>query len=252
MRANVPPHRRPRGGGGAPYRIRGRGTGSLAFSQVTPTYNKAVLPPRIHLVRHGEVHNPSRVLYGRLPGFGLSERGHEMAAAAAEELVRQARPLRAIIVSPLLRARESAAPILRAFDLDPVIDERVIEPSNFFEGTQMRAALRNPRNWPVLLRPSEPSWGEPYTSIVRRMMAAVSDATALPGTGDIVVVSHQLPIWMVHRHVTGARLRHDPRQRRCELSSITTVERTPAGFAETDYRTPASSLVAGALDVGAV
>jgi broad specificity phosphatase PhoE len=38
---------------------------------------------RLHLVRHGEVHNPGRVLYGRLPGFGLSDLGTRMAQASA-------------------------------------------------------------------------------------------------------------------------------------------------------------------------
>ena len=40
----------------------------------------------LHLVRHGEVHNPQRVLYGRLEGFGLSDLGHGMAAAAVTGL----------------------------------------------------------------------------------------------------------------------------------------------------------------------
>ena len=29
----------------------------------------------VHLLRHGEVYNPSGVLYGRLPGFTISDRG---------------------------------------------------------------------------------------------------------------------------------------------------------------------------------
>ena len=38
---------------------------------------------RIHLVRHGEVHNPEGILYGRMPGYGLSQRGFEMADRVA-------------------------------------------------------------------------------------------------------------------------------------------------------------------------
>ena len=37
----------------------------------------------IHLMRHGEVHNPLGVLYGRIAGYNLSELGHEMAAKVA-------------------------------------------------------------------------------------------------------------------------------------------------------------------------
>ena len=63
----------------------------------------------IHLVRHGEVHNPAGVLYGRLPRFRLSARGLEQAAAAGRWLT--ARPPAVLYTSPLLRARQTAAGI---------------------------------------------------------------------------------------------------------------------------------------------
>lgn len=69
-------------------------------------------PTAILLVRHGHVHNPQRVLYGRLPRFGLSERGREEARIVAGWL--SARPLAAIYSSPLLRARQTAHAILAA------------------------------------------------------------------------------------------------------------------------------------------
>lgn len=175
-----------------------------------------------------------------------------MTRAAADELVAAGDPVRSLVVSPLLRTRESAEPIAEAFRLDPVVDERVIEPSNFFEGTTIRRALRNPINWLVLRRPGVPSWGEPYTRIVERMMAAVEDAWASADGGDVVIVSHQLPIWMVHRHVSGLPLKHDPRERRCGLSSITTLERSGDRFVEVGYRDPAVEIAADGVDVGAV
>ncbi|MCS6801221.1 MAG: histidine phosphatase family protein [Chloroflexota bacterium] len=61
----------------------------------------------IYLCRHAEVHNPDRILYGRLPGFGLSRAGHEQAARLAAYL--SAQPLAVIYTSPLLRARQTAA-----------------------------------------------------------------------------------------------------------------------------------------------
>lgn len=64
-------------------------------------------PTRITLVRHGEVHNPKAVYYGRLPRFGLSAHGRDLAAAAGRQL-RYARPV-ALYSSPLLRARETTA-----------------------------------------------------------------------------------------------------------------------------------------------
>ena len=85
-------------------------------------------------------------------------------------------------------------------------------------------ALRDIRNWGLLVNPWEPSWGEPFRSVADRMMAAIEDAWTSVDEGDVVIVSHQLPIWMVHRHLAGDSLSHDPRRRRCALSSITTLE----------------------------
>ncbi|BDZ54410.1 hypothetical protein GCM10025870_14830 [Agromyces marinus] len=102
---------------------------------------------QIHLVRHGEVFNPQGVLYGRLPGFGLSDLGRSMAEAAARDLVARKRPVARLIASPLQRTQQSAEPIAAAFGLEPDLDERVIEPTNRFEGKRMsgaQGALRDP------------------------------------------------------------------------------------------------------------
>jgi broad specificity phosphatase PhoE len=140
------------------------------------------------------------------------------------------------------------------------LEERVIEPENAFEGKRMRgkdSALKTPSNWKYLRNPFTPSWGEPYRSIADRMKAALTDAAVSVDGGDVVVVSHQLPIWMVQRDVNGKNLFHDPRKRRCSLSSITTLElidpsRPELGFVEVGYVEPAAELTATALDVGAV
>lgn len=170
--------------------------------------------------------NPDGILYGRLPGFGLSKLGHRMAQAAADEIVSRGRPVASVRVSPLQRTRESAAPILAAVGVHATIDDRIIEPTNHFEGTVMRRALKKPQNWPFLINPLRPSWGEAYTSIEKRMRAAIDDAFESVDDGDVVLVSHQLPIWVAHLSVAGERFWHDPRTRRCALSSITTFERT--------------------------
>ncbi|RZI86593.1 MAG: histidine phosphatase family protein [Microbacterium sp.] len=201
-------------------------------------------------MRHGEVHNPQRVLYGRLPNFRLSDAGRGMARAAAEHVRDQSRRVTALYVSPLQRAQESAEPFAELFGLEPVTDERVIEPTNVFEGRRMRRALMNPFNWRHLRTPSLPSWGEPYTQVVARMDAAMREAWDAAGEGDAVIVSHQLPIWITHLAVAGAPLRHDPRQRRCALSSVTSFERDGDRWREVAYAEPAQ--VAGAIDVGAV
>ena len=205
---------------------------------------------RLHLVRHGEVDNPRRVLYGRLPGYGLSADGRRMAQQAADYLGRLERPITALVVSPLQRTRESAEPFVAKFALEPVIDERVIEPTNRFEGRRMNRALMNPLNWRLLTQPAIPSWGEPYVQIIARMDAAMRDAWNSAPTGDVVIVSHQLPIWITHLAVAGEASRHDPRNRRCALSSVTSFELRDDRWAEVSYAEPAST--AGAVDVGAV
>lgn len=204
---------------------------------------------RLHLVRHGEVYNPDRVLYGRLPNFALSAEGRRMAAAAAAHLRGLDRPVSALYASPLQRTRESAEPLTAAFGLTPIIDERVIEPTNVFEGKQMRRAVLSPANWRYLRDPSIPTCGEPYLEVVQRMDAAMRDAWGQED-GDVVIVSHQLPIWITHLAVAGEPLRHDPRKRRCALSSVTSFERRGREWVEVDYAEPA--VTAGSVDVGAV
>ena len=205
---------------------------------------------RLHLVRHGEVHNPDRVLYGRLPNFRLSDAGRGMARAAAEHVQALGRPVGTLICSPLQRAQESAEPFTELFGLEPVIDERVIEPTNVFEGTRMRRALMNPINWRHLRAPRRPSWGEAYTSIADRMLRAMDAAwhDEELADEDIVIVAHQAPIWITHLAVAGLPLHHDPRTRRCALSSVTSFEKSGDVWREVDYAEPASV----GIDLGAV
>lgn len=207
----------------------------------------------LHLVRHGEVENPTGILYGRLPGFSLSERGQRMASLAAQALA--GRDVTAIISSPLQRTRESAAPWAQGFGLPIDIDDRIIEPWNVFEGTRMRDAIRRPANWKYLLRPRVPSWGEPYTQVRDRVLSAMGEAWDQSEGGEVVFVSHQMPIWTTTLAIAGRPLHHDPRKRRTSLSSITTMRRddtSPTGWAEVDYQEPAAGLLADAIDTGAV
>ncbi|MEO8529334.1 MAG: histidine phosphatase family protein [Pseudolysinimonas sp.] len=205
----------------------------------------------MHLVRHGEVENPHGVLYGRLDGFGLSDRGALMAKAAADSLA--GHDIRTVVASPLQRTQESAAPWIEQFQLGLELDPRLIEPTNRFEGLNLRRDIpRDPRIWPYFLNPLRPSWGEPFTSIRRRMMAAITDHWASVDGGEVVLVSHQAPIWMVALSVARKPLPHHPGRRRCALSSITTLARSGDTFVEVSYAEPAAELLTGAIDTGAV
>jgi broad specificity phosphatase PhoE len=195
---------------------------------------------RIHMVRHGEVLNPQRLLYGRLPEFGLSERGHQMAAAAAEHLVQREAKITRLVSSPLQRARESALPLERSFGLQTEIEPRIIEPWNVFEGLPIppRALLKRPDLVRHLWNPARPSWGEPYREIAVRMRAAVTEAAESTVSGELVMVSHQLPIWVLYLDSLSRQLPHMPRNRRCDLSSVTSFELAGSGLVPIDYAVP--------------
>jgi broad specificity phosphatase PhoE len=194
----------------------------------------------VHLLRHGEVYNPSGILYGRLPGFHLSEHGHNQAEIVAKALADA--DITVVHASPLQRAQETAAPVAAAHDLEVVTDERLIEAENRFEGKTVSVgggALRVPRYWPLLRDPFTPSWGEPYLRIAHRMLAAVHRARTEAEGHEAVCVSHQLPIWTLRRFVTGQRLWHDPRRRQCALASLTSLVFVGTELTQLQYSEPA-------------
>lgn len=203
----------------------------------------------VHLVRHGEVHNPDGVLYGRLPGYHLSERGRAMAQRLAEYFSDGSHDITELVASPLQRAQETAAPISAALDLPIRTDDRLIEADNHFEGMTFGVgdgSLRHPRHWRYLTNPMRPSWGEPYKEQVARMHAAVADARNAADGHEAVLVSHQLPIWIARLAFEGRRLWHDPRRRECTLASVTSLRFEGAQLAAVEYHEPCADLLPGA------
>jgi len=203
----------------------------------------------VHLVRHGEVYNPTGVLYGRLPGFRLSPAGEQMAQTVADALA--GRDVRTVRSSPLERAVQTATPIAAKFGLDVQTDDRLIESANAFEGLTFGVgdgALRRPANWRHLYNPFRPSWGEPYTVVAARVLAACAAARADAEGGEAVLVSHQLPIWVTRRAVEGQRLWHRPDRRQCALASMTTLVYDGDEIAQVRYEEPAGA--AGRSQVG--
>lgn len=198
----------------------------------------------VHLLRHGEVHNPTGILYGRRDGFHLSDRGRAMAQRVADVIGGQ--DITHVVSSPLERAQETAAPLAAALGLTPELDERVIESWNDFEGKRFAPgdnALRDPRTWLKLYNPFKPSWGEPYKEIVARMMAAVHDARLAAQGHEAVIVSHQLPIWTTRLHVERRSFVHDPRTRQCTLCSLTSFHFVGDRLAQVSYSEPAGDLI---------
>ena len=199
----------------------------------------------VHVLRHGEVENPGKILYGRQPGWRLSTRGQEMAQAVAA----WSKPLSlgAIHASPLQRAQETAAPIAQLHGLAIATDENLIEAANIFEGKKFElgsGVLRHPKMWRHLYNPAKPSWGEPYEEQIERMLKALFSARDAANGKDALVVSHQLPIWILRSAVEGRRLLHDPRKRECSLASVTSFHLDDEGAIEgVSYHEPAKHLL---------
>lgn len=206
----------------------------------------------VHVWRHGEVFNPDKILYGRLPGFGLSDAGRAMAQAGAEYLA--PRDLAALYTSPLQRARETVAALEQRTGLTAEVDPRLIESRNEFQGTVVDigpALLLHPEIWRHLWNPFRPSWGEPYREVAARMLAAVAAARdAHPGR-EVAMVSHQLPIETLRRRVQGDRLWHRPDRRQCALASVTSLVFRGRAVERVDYAEPAGSSPTAAGNVGA-
>lgn len=198
----------------------------------------------VHLLRHGEVHNPQGILYGRRDGFHLSDLGRRMAQQVAETIAD--RDIVHLVSSPLDRTRETVAPLAAALELEVRPDPRVIESTNVFEGQTFgagKSALKRPSSWRHLWNPFRPSWGEPYKQVVARMTEAIQDARAAAEGHEAVIVSHQLPIWITRLSLEGRSFLHDPRKRQCTLCSLTSIHFRDDRITSLTYSEPAGDLI---------
>ena len=200
---------------------------------------------RVHVLRHGEVFNPEKVLYGRLPGYKLSDLGLRMADRAAGFF--SGRDITYVVASPLTRAQQTAEPTARHFGLAVQTDADLIEAGNVFEGKRVAVgdgALRSPKAWPHLWNPWRPSWGEPYVEIAARMRGAIHRARDAARGHEAVCVSHQLPIWIARLDAEGRKFIHWPTKRQCSLASVTTFVFDDDELVAVEYSEPAADLVA--------
>ena len=198
----------------------------------------------VHLLRHGEVHNPDGVLYGRMDGYHLSDRGQRMAQRVAEALAD--RDVTYVVASPLERAQETARPVARSHGLVGGTDPRVVESTNVFQGKRFGMGdhvLWKPAAWRHLWNPWRPSWGEPYVEVVARMKAAVADARDTAYGHEAVVVSHQLPIWITRLHAENRSFVHLPTRRQCTLCSLTSLTFEGNRLTTVRYSEPAADLI---------
>ena len=192
----------------------------------------------IHFVRHGEVHNPDHILYERLPGFHLSDRGRRMAEATARYLAAspQTNTAAAVYSSPLDRTCETAQAILMALNenrmarneepLELVTDQRIIEAGNNFRGTRIghgEGALWRNGNWKLVTNLWKPSWGESYRQIAARVSAFAQEKVREHAGQQIIVVSHESPIWSYRHLLETGHPEHNMLLRHTALASVTSI-----------------------------
>ncbi|MDR2748559.1 MAG: histidine phosphatase family protein [Bifidobacteriaceae bacterium] len=183
-----------------------------------------------HFVRHANVYNPNNVIYEHVPGFHLSEKGYRQAEKVAEFLGNRKNWFekfnsftfdlsKNLYSSPLLRAQETSAPILAKLNLDMVQDARIVEARSVIPGKPIPKNIFKKIHF--ARNPFRPSWGEKYTDILDRMLSFM-DETSQKETGkQIVCISHQTPIWVLHRYFRGKPLWHNPGKRFTPNCSIT-------------------------------
>ncbi len=199
---------------------------------------------QVHVLRHGEVFNPEKILYGRLPGYKLSDLGLKMAERAADFFADKHISL--VVSSPLERAQQTALPTAKKHNLDIESDDLLIEAENVFEGKKVSVgdgALREPKNWWHLRNPITPSWGEPYKKVAERMRTAIFSARDVAKGKEALLVSHQLPIWIARLSAEGRSFVHDPRKRQCSLASVTTFVFDGDSLVAVEYQEPAADLL---------
>ncbi len=162
-------------------------------------------PTRVLLVRHGRVHNPGRILYGRLPRFGLSPEGRRQARQVGEGLA--AASLAAVYASPLLRARQTAAEVLRFHpELRLRISRLLHEVLTPFEGLPLAEARAAGEDF---YTGAGPGFEQP-PCVAERMLRFLGRAARVHPSGVVVAVTHGDPLAFLVLRLAGA----DPDPRR--------------------------------------
>jgi broad specificity phosphatase PhoE len=155
------------------------------------------------LARHGEAHNPSELLYGRLPRIRLSLEGQRQADALASFL--EPRPLAAVYSSPMLRARKTASVILsRQPRLERVrIDRDLLEIQSGWQGEPLTALEQI--GWDFYAHPRSDA-DESLQHIHDRMQRWLARMLRRHAGSEIVGVSHGDPILILIGTLQGKPL----------------------------------------------
>ena len=198
----------------------------------------------VHLLRHGEVHNPEGVLYGRRDGYHLSDLGRTMAQRVAETIAE--RDIVHLRTSPLERAQETAAPLAAARGLTPVARPAGDRVGQRLRGQAVRRRRRRPAQAVGLAPPVEP-----VEAVVGRALQGGHRPDARRGVRRARRRARargrdRLPPAADLDHPAGLEKRsflHDPRKRQCTLCSLTSLQFDGDALRTVSYSEPAGDLI---------
>lgn len=140
----------------------------------------------LYFVRHGDVHNPDGIIYGRLPNFNLSEKGRKQIEQTANFF--KDKKIDEIYSSPLARAKESAVIIQKALALKSIhISDLLLEVRTGYQGEKF-ATLDNLQS-EVYSKPLEPT-DETIEQLAKRMLAFVNQIVQDYEGKHIIALSH--------------------------------------------------------------
>jgi alpha-ribazole phosphatase len=181
----------------------------------------------LHLVRHGDTMQAAEGYFAGDIDPPLTDRGREQAekvASVAERL-----KLSAVYVSPKLRARQTAEPILRACKLEPIVEEGLREIAyGAWEGRKESEIRReDPERFTAWTQDpalASPPGGESAFAIAARALPVLVRARGEHPDGNVLFVSHKATIRIIVCALLGVPLGRFRDRVACPTASITSFE----------------------------
>ena len=158
---------------------------------------------RLVLIRHGESEGNRDRIFTHTPEVPLTDAGHAQVRAAAEWVAARYRPV-AVVSSPFLRARQTAAILAERLALAVRVEKDLREQSFGELAGQPYAALHDASDYdPARYWLWRPPGGETLLEVAARAGAALDRVAAGAAGNDVVVVSHGGVMMALWWHVTG-------------------------------------------------
>lgn len=158
---------------------------------------------RIFFVRHGEINNPHKIIYGRLPGFELTKKGKEEITETTKQFSKN--KITALYSSPLLRTKQSAEIINNVLHLPIHYSDKLLEVDSPMTGKPRSYVVNNTNNYNVFAT-EENKFGETIQDVAKRMQKFIDEIKMKHPEENIVAITHGDPIMIVKAMMEGLPL----------------------------------------------